>query len=205
MVEQTFVHESQRLVHINVGDETIITTPEHPFYVPKKGFVNAVDLRAGDILWTVNGEYVIIEKIQHEILETPIDVFNFTVGNNHTYFVGSSAVGVHNKPAPNPDPAPNNKMPANDSQLKHIFRGAEGHFTEDTPANRAVLEDVANDPNCKLGTDSRGETWYARETADGKQIWVECRNGTIRAGGINEIPKTFNPQTGLKAQTPLRK
>lgn len=96
-------------------------------------------------------------------------------------------------------------MPSNNSQLKHIFRDAEGHFKEATPENCAALEDVANNPNSKLGTDSREETWYARETADGKQILVECRKGTTRDGGINEIPKTFNPQTGLKAQTAPRK
>ncbi len=87
------------------------------------------------------------------------------------------------------DPVPDNKMPTNDSQLKHIFRDAEGHFTEDTPANRAALENVVNDPGSKLGTDARGETWYAKETADGKQIWVETRNGTIRDIGINETTK----------------
>ncbi|MDE7422511.1 MAG: hypothetical protein K2N51_02270 [Lachnospiraceae bacterium] len=96
VVEETFVRESRELVHITVGNETISATPEHPFYVPKKGFVEAVNLRAGDILCTVNGEYVIVEQIQHEILETPIKVYNFRVANNHTYFVSRFSVGVHN-------------------------------------------------------------------------------------------------------------
>lgn len=65
--------------------------------MPKKGFVKAIDLRVGDVLWTVNGKYVIIEKIQHEILEKPIKVYNFRVADNHTYFVGNNSVGVHNK------------------------------------------------------------------------------------------------------------
>lgn len=84
VVEETFVRESNELVYIEVGDEIITTTPEHPFYVPQKGFVNAIDLRAGDYLWTVNGEYVIIEKIQHELLESPVKVYNFRVGKDHT-------------------------------------------------------------------------------------------------------------------------
>jgi hypothetical protein len=66
--------------------------------VPKKGFVEAVNLRAGDILCTVNGEYVIVEQIQHEILEAPIKVYNFRVGNNHTYYVGNVEIGVYNAP-----------------------------------------------------------------------------------------------------------
>lgn len=96
VVEETFVRESSELVHIEVGNETISATPDHPFYVPQKGFVEAVNLRAGDILCTVNGEYVIVEQIQHEILEAPIEVYNFRVANNHTYFVGGVSVGVHN-------------------------------------------------------------------------------------------------------------
>ena len=36
-VVQTFVNETNELVHVHVNGEEIITTPEHPFYVPKKG------------------------------------------------------------------------------------------------------------------------------------------------------------------------
>ncbi len=90
------MHESDELVHIQVGDETITTTPEHPFYIPQKGFVDAVDLRAGDQLLTVNGKYVIVEQIQHELFESPVKVYNFRVEKNHTYFVGNIGIGVHN-------------------------------------------------------------------------------------------------------------
>ena len=95
-VETVFVRETTELVNISIGTETIRSTLDHPFYVPKKGFTNAVELRAGDILLNINGEYVIIEKIQHEILESPIKVYNFRVANYHTYFVGENNVGVHN-------------------------------------------------------------------------------------------------------------
>jgi hypothetical protein len=85
------------LIHITISDnETINATPEHPFYVPVKGWTNAVNLRAGDVLYTLNGEYVVVEQVQHEILEKPVWVYNFTVADDHTYFVGENAVGVHN-------------------------------------------------------------------------------------------------------------
>ena len=95
-VEEVFVRETDELIDIRIGTETIRSTPDHPFYVPQKGFNNAVELRAGDILLNISGEYVIIEEIQHEILESPITVYNFRVANDHTYFVGISSVGVHN-------------------------------------------------------------------------------------------------------------
>ena len=73
-----------------------MATPQHPFYVIEKGWIGAVDLRAGDILVLQNGEYVIVELVQHEILEAPIAVYNFEVEDFHTYYVGESLVLVHN-------------------------------------------------------------------------------------------------------------
>ena len=64
--------------------------------MPKKGWVGAIDLRAGDILVLQSGEYVVVELIQHEILESPIKVYNFEVKDFHTYYVSESAVLVHN-------------------------------------------------------------------------------------------------------------
>ena len=95
-VVETYVNESYELIHVFVDGEEIITTPAHPFYSPVKGWTNAVHLRAGDILVLVNGEYVIVEKIQHEILETPITVYNFEVEDYHTYYVSDAGILVHN-------------------------------------------------------------------------------------------------------------
>ena len=95
-VVQTFVNETDELVHVHVNGEEIISTPEHPFYVSKKGWIGAIDLRAGDILVLQSGEYVVVELIQHEILESPVKVYNFEVEDFHTYYVSNSAVLVHN-------------------------------------------------------------------------------------------------------------
>ena len=44
----------------------------------------------------LNGEYVIIEQVQHELLETPVTVYNFEVEDFHTYYVGDGVL-VHNR------------------------------------------------------------------------------------------------------------
>ncbi len=95
-VVRTFINESDELVHIFVNKEEIITTPEHPFYVPEKGWIGAIKLRAGDVLVLQNGKYVIVEQVQHEILEEPVTVYNFEVEDFHTYYVGESSILVHN-------------------------------------------------------------------------------------------------------------
>ena len=70
--------------------------PEHPFYAPTKGWTEAIHLRAGDKLFNHNGELMVIEQVQHEILEAPVVVYNFEVADYHTYFVGTNGVLVHN-------------------------------------------------------------------------------------------------------------
>ena len=95
-VLHTFERESDELVYLQISGETIITTPEHPFYVPTKGWSKAISLRAGDILITVNGQIAIVESVQHEILENPVKVYNFEVEDFHTYYISSLSVLVHN-------------------------------------------------------------------------------------------------------------
>ncbi len=95
-VVETYINETTELIHVFVNGEEIITTPTHPFYSPVKGWTDAAHLRAGDILVLVNGEYVVVERVQHEILEAPILVYNFQVEDFHTYYVSNAGVLVHN-------------------------------------------------------------------------------------------------------------
>ena len=95
-VLETSVSETTDLIHVFVAGEEIQTTPLHPFYVAKFGWTDAVNLRAGDVLVLSNGEYVVVEKVQHEILESPVKVYNFEVEDYHTYFVGENPIWVHN-------------------------------------------------------------------------------------------------------------
>jgi hypothetical protein len=95
-VVRTFIRETNELVHISVDGQMITTTQEHPFYVPKKGWTNALQLRAGDLLVLTDGDYVVVEQVQHEICEAPVKVYNFEVAEWHTYFVSDSGVWVHN-------------------------------------------------------------------------------------------------------------
>ena len=95
-VTETYINETDELIHICVNGETISATPTHPFYVDKLGWTLARSLRAGDVLVLSNGELVTVEWVQHEILESPIKVYNFEVEEFHTYFVGENGIFVHN-------------------------------------------------------------------------------------------------------------
>ena len=119
-VVRTFINETQELVHVHVNGEEILCTPEHPFYSPVLGWTAAVHLRAGDILVLVNGEYAVVEQVQHEILEAPISVYNFEVEDFHTYYVGESSALVHNKctlDVPVADLIPTHKLTRSRSEM----------------------------------------------------------------------------------------
>ena len=44
----------------------------------------------------LNGERIVVEQVQHELLESPVTVYNFEVEGFHTYYVGDTEVLVHN-------------------------------------------------------------------------------------------------------------
>jgi filamentous hemagglutinin len=88
------------------------------------------------------------------------------------------------------------RLPDNAAQLRHIFSARTAHLA-DTPANRKLLMDVANDRKSMLGKDKFGNVWHARTLDDGTQVWISTRNRVIQNGGLNDTPRVFDPQTGL--------
>ena len=109
-----------------MNGEEITCTPMHPFYSPVKGWTSAIDLRAGDILVMLNGEYVVVEQVQHELLESPETTYNFEVEGFHTYYVGNTGVLVHN------DCRSKNKLrpdPKATGEHTVIKRGVNGEIT----------------------------------------------------------------------------
>ena len=96
-VLETYVRQVDKLVHITINGEEIVTTDNHPFYVQGRGFINAGSLLVGDKLVSLNGEDLIVEDYYIKLTEEPVSVYNFQVEDFHTYFVGDCSVWVHNK------------------------------------------------------------------------------------------------------------
>ena len=117
-VLETYVRKVDKLVHLTINGEEIVTTDNHPFYVQGRGFINAGSLLVGDKLISVNGEDLFVEKHYIEETDVPVDVYNFQVEDHHTYFVGESAVWVHNnnKACPVPEPRKSEKHKTADGE-----------------------------------------------------------------------------------------
>ena len=88
------------------------------------------------------------------------------------------------------------KLPKNDSQLKHIFRDEDGHL-KDTPENRKMLLDLANDDKYHMGKDMYGNEWHIRINEDGSQDYTREMHQIINEGGKNRIPRPWDEMTGL--------
>lgn len=97
----------------------------------------------------------------------------------------------------------NNRLPQSDSQLNHIFGDRPGHLT-DTPKNRQLLLNVANNKRNLIGIDKRGHSWFVETDNLGRQIWAETRNGIIQEGGRNDTPREWDNETGLN-KNPFRR
>jgi hypothetical protein len=94
-VTETFTSRQSEVIKITTsGNQTITVSTEHPFYVQGFGFIPASQLRAGDVLRTVDGKTVVVEQVQHELLEMPITMYNFEVQDNHNYFVSQDGDSV---------------------------------------------------------------------------------------------------------------
>jgi hypothetical protein len=74
--------------------KTITTTPEHPFYTFILGWQLAGDLTVGTKVRQSDGRYG--EVTDKEIINQPQQMYNLTVDQAHTFYVGERNLLVHN-------------------------------------------------------------------------------------------------------------
>ena len=71
-----------------------MTTAEHPFYTAEGEWVDASELEAGDEIRTAEWGTGVVASVY--AVTRPEEMYNFTVGVAHTYFVGEQEWLVHN-------------------------------------------------------------------------------------------------------------
>ena len=100
-VAQTFVRSTELIYQITYADGTFIeTTWNHPFYIKGRGWVQAKDLRDGDLSLTsssIRGDSRELKITSVVAREREERVYNFEVREDHTYFVTGMGVLVHNQ------------------------------------------------------------------------------------------------------------
>ncbi|MBN2133603.1 MAG: Hint domain-containing protein [Sedimentisphaerales bacterium] len=128
-VAQTFKRDATALIDIEVGNKRITCTPEHPFWVPICGWVEAAKLQVGDSLCDVDGRELHVDRIAQR--ETTASVFNIEVERVHTYYVTTLRVLVHNQCKAGGTPAggrnPNGRKggPAHQAKVNEVIADIE--------------------------------------------------------------------------------
>ena len=216
-VTATIKRLASSVVRVSVTDaktgqsETLTCTPEHPLFVSGQGWVEAGSLGIGSLIVSRAGPALTVQSVtwQRETAGNvtagnaggstedakPYTVYNLTVEDDHTYFVGSLGGGtwVHNACA------------FDWNRAGHIFRDAEGHVDPSTLASQGrfarVFEQVGSNP-ANLRTDAvssgltppqgaaAGINAFTQVFRNGEQVWVLVRNNNIINAGVNAAGAT---------------
>jgi len=135
----------------------------------RTGWTDAVELRAGDMMLLLNGELVVVEQVQHEILESPVTVYNFEVEDFHTYYVSEISVLVHNmcgKPnvAELSDDALRNFGQPGKNQGFRVKNGTHNDAMSFARSQTTSLTELSTKPGVFSGFNTRGAQFVVRSS-----------------------------------------
>ena len=174
-VTQLFRYERDTVyvLHTATG-EALRTTSDHPFYV-RGQWVRVKRLRVGDSLVSQSGQRHVLRRI--ELKPEHVTVYNFTVDELHTYFVGQNAILVHNVSCP---PAGGSSGPHHSGTEKPWTEGATPNSTYTHIKNGKAIQNAIYD-------------------ADGKVVGhVDFKPHGHLSGHGHKFPVPGNPASGHK-------
>lgn len=93
-VEQVWKHDDPIIEYLTIDGETITTTPEHPFFTQERGWVAAGELWRGAHIRKADGSYGAVDSFSFLLRSQAM--YNLTVTDAHTFFVGQHEWLVHN-------------------------------------------------------------------------------------------------------------
>lgn len=102
-INDTFVFEDKSIFEVvyqgeHGRSESLLATPNHPFWVKGVGWTGAEYLEAGHVLELSDGRSARVASVRDT--EEKQRVYNFEVDGFHTYYVGNLGVWVHNANCP---------------------------------------------------------------------------------------------------------
>lgn len=168
VVEEVFRNLAQMMT-LRVGDHTIETTPEHPFWVRGRGWTPAEAIEPGDELRSHDGQWIPLDA--KEFSEALIPVFNMRVAEDHTYFVGSPlwgfSVWAHN-----------------------TYEIPEGHVRGYRAVSESEYRDILATGELRVGPNSLEGKWFGESAEVAKRhgdYWYGQGRYRIIAGRNGDI------------------
>ena len=89
-----WAHDDEVTGYVVIDGEAIATTPGLPFYTAERGWVEARELRVGEHVPSASSGSGVIENVTW--LRGPDQMYDLTVAEAHTFFVGDGGWLVHN-------------------------------------------------------------------------------------------------------------
>ncbi len=99
-VTQVFGRVADHHYRLATESDSILITAEHPVWVQGKGWTAVEKVQPYDVLASVNGDQR-VAFVTH--VDQPLRVYNFSVAETPSYFVGNGGLWVHNAHCTIPD------------------------------------------------------------------------------------------------------
>jgi RHS repeat-associated protein len=141
-IQAVLVHTDPVIEELTIDGETVTTTPNHPFYTIERGWIHAGDLHIGDHIRKEDGHSG--KVLGFTLAQRPQVMYNLTVAQAHTFFVGTKHWLVHNAKCLTP-----NQM----NQAIQKGQAPEGIVRVDTPKIPNELLHVHFDNDAALNID----------------------------------------------------
>jgi hypothetical protein len=93
-VTAVLINNDPATENLTIDDEQLETTPEHPFFTQEKGWVAAGELWQGAHIRKADGRYGLVQTFV--VVHKQKAMYNLTVAQAHTFFVGQQQWLVHN-------------------------------------------------------------------------------------------------------------
>ncbi len=205
-VTETFITPDRPVMTLELAStggattQSLVVTPQHPFWVVDVGWREAGALTEGSLVATATGA-MRVERVAAP--ETKATVFNFEVSDWHTYFVGDAAVLVHNPCSEEPGVTTRD----GDAVIPYFPAGsyektANGHYYVSPRARNSIfVEDGYGNPAPTWATADgrfqRNGRSYTRYTVSANCVIQDC------AHTAEEVMNDFNPLAsgGVNSQT----
>jgi RHS repeat-associated protein len=193
-VEAVWAHTDPVVVYLVIEGERIETTPEHPFYTSEAEWIAAGELRLGDLIRQASGRYGRVQAV--EFVSQPQVMYNLTVAEAHTYFVGAGRWLVHNGCPIYTDKSRTHVFQHGHAANSALQPGKSRFFP--TEGGAKFTDEVVNHPSVNVISQSNGRIRYDVDDL-GRYVGYDkngnwTRGGTVVVEGPKPHPKSiYNP------------
>ncbi|MFG1705306.1 polymorphic toxin type 27 domain-containing protein [Nonomuraea sp. M3C6] len=215
-VTRLFHRSVDSLVRLTADSGTLSVSRGHRFWVQGRGWTQSQDLRPGDALQDPSGRADRVQAVS--VGDGPVDVYNFEVETDHTYYVyaGSTPVLVHNDCVTDVVKAGDHAVLGINPYSDDLAKGMAGAFTfnnralgapfpngDGRPIWMVAVTEAVSNPSIRLSVSLDGVP--GARTADEALTALLARGDTVPAGNWQMVAEVNSGLGTAWEMTELRR